>query len=273
MSPTEFSNYIKQRAIQQQIHHSHNNHNAPNANGHLGSIGPVSPARSLSPNPLSVAIMNGGNNTSATATNPLSSNGLSSESYFYSPNQTTTTMNTNHLYSPQQYGRNNLFDSNACPSAHFSSNATTNGMYSNSFGAIGSGGKYSPFLDSHNFYGMSQQQQQQNNGINIMGGGNGGGSAQHAMNGLSNGHLQSPHATMNGTGNVSIGNGVIGSGLSNVANNPNHGNPTIAPIGSPSSVNSQDTNNSSTGSGSKIIDGMNSFYSNAGPYQHLLVAN
>lgn len=268
MSPTEFSNYIKQRAIQQQIHHSHNNHNVPNTNGHLGSIGPVSPARSLSPNPLSVAIMNGAHN----AANTLPTNGLSSDSYFLSPSNTNSNINSNHLYSPQQYGRSNLFDSNALPSAHYTSNgSTTNGMYSNSFGAIGSGGKYSPFLDSQNFYGLSQQQQQQKNGINIMGGG----SAQHAMNGLSNGHLQSPHSTMNGgsgAGNVSIGNGIIGSGLSN-ATNPNLGNPSIAPIGSPNSVNSQDTTNSSTGSGSKIIDGMNSFYSNAGPYQHLLVAN
>lgn len=49
MSPTEFSNYIKQRQIQQQIHHSHGQ---TVANNHFGPIGPVSPSRSLSPNPL-----------------------------------------------------------------------------------------------------------------------------------------------------------------------------------------------------------------------------
>lgn len=49
MSPTEFSNYIKQRAMQQQLHHSHGH-----SNGHLGPIGAASPSRSLSPNPLSL---------------------------------------------------------------------------------------------------------------------------------------------------------------------------------------------------------------------------
>lgn len=48
MSPTEFSNYIKQRAMQQQLHHSH-------GGIHLG---PSSPSRSLSPNPLALGLPN-----------------------------------------------------------------------------------------------------------------------------------------------------------------------------------------------------------------------
>lgn len=48
MSPTEFSNYIKQRAMQQQLHHSH-------GGVHLG---PSSPSRSLSPNPLALGLPN-----------------------------------------------------------------------------------------------------------------------------------------------------------------------------------------------------------------------
>ena len=49
MSPTEFSNYIKQRQMQQQIHHSHGQ---PIAN-HFGH---VSPSRSLSPNHLNLTM-------------------------------------------------------------------------------------------------------------------------------------------------------------------------------------------------------------------------
>jgi protein Tob/BTG len=47
MSPTEFSNYIKQRAIQQQIHHHHHHHH---------QAAPPSPTgRSLSPNTAAAA--------------------------------------------------------------------------------------------------------------------------------------------------------------------------------------------------------------------------
>lgn len=53
MSPTEFSNYIKQRQQLQQ----HNNHYHQPANHHqnmYGAIGSVSPARSISPNPMAL---------------------------------------------------------------------------------------------------------------------------------------------------------------------------------------------------------------------------
>lgn len=47
MSPIVFSNYIKHRAMQQQLHYS-------NGSGHLGTVCPSSPSRSLSPNPLAI---------------------------------------------------------------------------------------------------------------------------------------------------------------------------------------------------------------------------
>lgn len=263
MSPTEFSNYIKQRAMQQQLHHSHNGHAAGNTNGHLGSIGPISPARSLSPSPLSVAIMNG------TTTNGIqlsSSNGLPNDSYFFPTS--SSDINTS-MYSPQQYGRNNLFDSNSvinCTSNHYSGNGPTNGVYSNNYGSIGSGGKYSPYLDANNFYGLPHQQQQPSNNVNSIG---------HSANSLSsNGHglhQQSLHPSLTG-GNMSIGNGIIGNGLSNL-NAGNNSASLIAPIGSPGNMNSQDGNTPTNSSGSKLLDTMSSFYSNPGPYQHLLVAN
>lgn len=58
MSPTEFSNYIKQRGMQQQLHHSNNAQGISN-NNYPGHMAPVSPSRSLSPNPSSMTFMNG----------------------------------------------------------------------------------------------------------------------------------------------------------------------------------------------------------------------
>lgn len=171
MSPTEFSNYIKQRAMQQQVHHSHSNGhnitpNPANVNAHMNTIGPVSPARSLSPNPLSVAIMNG-----ATNANNLSGRGMPNDSYFYSgasnpiPNNATN-MNTN-MYSPPQYGRNLFESTNPYASSNASLPTNTNNLgtnssfYSNNFGNIGNGSKYSPYMDTSSYYGLPNGQQQQ----------------------------------------------------------------------------------------------------------------
>lgn len=52
MSPTEFSNYIKQRQQMQQ-HNNHYHHHQPNHHQNIfGAIGSVSPSRSISPNPM-----------------------------------------------------------------------------------------------------------------------------------------------------------------------------------------------------------------------------
>lgn len=219
MSPTEFSNYIKQRAMQQQIHHSHNGHNmASNSiNGH--SMGPVSPARSLSPNPLSVAMMNGSPNNLPPRTMPT-------DSFFFSPQSATggttngSTMNST-IYSAasvapppppqqqQQYGRNNLFDSNniyasasaaiAAPIATVPNNTTigtNSSFYSNGYGNIGSASKYSPYIDTSNYYGLPNGQQP-SNGMNSMG------ATSPHINGMSNGHHQTLETNLN-AGNINL---------------------------------------------------------------------
>lgn len=57
MSPTEFSNYIKQRQQLQQ--HNHYHHQQPNHHQNMfGAIGSVSPARSISPNPMTQTMAN-----------------------------------------------------------------------------------------------------------------------------------------------------------------------------------------------------------------------
>lgn len=236
MSPTEFSNYIKQRAIQQQNHHSHSGPGAvtpvitaaSQANCHLSSIGPVSPDRSLSPNPLSVAIING-TTTTNTNTMPARSN-LSNEPYYYSKTAATATIgaangNTTSvagvsMYSPPppqtQFGRSNLFEAsnsfvNVSPQ---NTMATNSSFYSNGFGNIGNSvvataataaaattpaGKYSPYIDTNNYYGMSngQQQQQSSNKLNAIGA-----PASH-INGMTNGHHQTLESNLN-TGNINL---------------------------------------------------------------------
>lgn len=224
MSPTEFSNYIKQRAMQQQLHHSHNGHT--NA-GNLGPIGPVSPSRSLSPNPLSNAIMNG----SAIVKANLTNNSIQDPYFFAGGGPQNNTIGTN-LYTPHQFGRQNLFEAKAT-SSHFPTAA--NAGFSNGFGNMGSS-----FLDPNNFYGMgtapaAPQQHNNLNGINTIG---------------------------NGT---AIGLNGGGSGGLNITNTA-----AQTPISSPgnASINADSSTN-----GSKLLDGINSFYSSQGPYQHLLVAN
>lgn len=238
MSPTEFSNYIKQRAMQQQLHHSHNGHGG-NSSGHLGPIGPVSPARSLSPNPLS-ATFNGGVSAN------LSSAAMQ-DSYFYSSPNAGSTM-ASSVYPPHQFGRNNLFDS---PNA--SSHFPTSGMFSNNLNGLGNGGKYSSYLEPNNFWGSANGPQQHNNSLNPIG-------------------VMSPNV---GAANSNAGHLQLNGNLNAAAGNNGGIAPPQTSINSASgSNNSQDSHNAATsGSGSKLLDGMNSFYSSPGPYQHLLVAN
>lgn len=223
MSPTEFSNYIKQRAMQQQLHHSHNGHSPA---GNIGPIGPVSPSRSLSPNPLSSAIMNG---TNVVQTN-LTNNGMQDTYYFSGPNAAIGS----NLYTPHQFGRNNLFDSKG-PSTHFPT-----ATYSNGFGHMGSS-----FLDPNNFYGIGNGPAQQHNNAGVIG----------PIGGIS--------STGSHNGSLQLNGGAL--------NINNSGGSPQTPNNSPGSTSNSMENSSS--SGSKLLDGINSFYSNQGPYQHLLVAN
>ncbi|XP_055709505.1 protein Tob1-like [Phlebotomus papatasi] len=190
MSPTEFSNYIKQRAMQQQqLHHSHN-HNGSNGN-HLGPIGPASPSRSISPNPLTL--------------------GLGSDPYFF--------QNLNMSVYPQFGGPRSVFGD----SGHFGAHPPD--MYSSPMG------KFNSYQEPHNFY---------------------------SAGGLSTGQQ-----------------GVVGAG-GGLANSPSAATTTDTNAASGAAAGStQNAEGSSPGTSdsAKLLDGLNSFYTNAGPYQHLLVAN
>lgn len=216
MSPTEFSNYIKQRAMQQQVHHSHNNHNnmnTPNAtatNGHINPIGPVSPARSLSPSPLSIAIMNGG----TSSVNNLSTRNRSNHHHGAANNYENHNYDGHNymnsaMYSPP-YARNNLYDTTnpyavtaTTPAIPNNTNQmTTNpSFYSNGWnGSIGNAvnSKYSPYIDTSNYYGLpNSQQQQQSTTINSIG------SPSSHINGMTNGHHQTLESNLN-AGNINL---------------------------------------------------------------------
>nr|XP_014091874.1 protein Tob1 isoform X1 [Bactrocera oleae]XP_036224876.1 protein Tob1 isoform X1 [Bactrocera oleae]XP_036224878.1 protein Tob1 isoform X1 [Bactrocera oleae] len=302
MSPTEFSNYIKQRAMQQQqqqLHHGgHGGPNLAQPPNHFGPIGPVSPARSLSPNPLSLG---------------LGQNGATVDP-FYFPNMATMGMY------PQFNGHRNVFDT------HFHA-AENNALYGGGAAnpANGGHGKFNNYLDPHGFYGLGgnqhlqqaavvaaahqQQQQQQQSQMapppGVVGAPMSAQQQQQHMNGNSKHVVEKNGADNNSNGNNNSNNGITvtvsnGSSVAETTNTITNNavnstaNATTPTAVSPSplaaaaaaavaasaaaaaAANSsnqqqqqqQDSNNS------KLIDGLNSFYSNAaGPYQQLLVAN
>lgn len=228
MSPTEFSNYIKQRAIQQQSHHSHGGGAAAAAqttNTQLNSIGPVSPARSISPNPLPVAIIN--NTTTVTNSNSMSAQKiLPNDSYYYDSTTAiassgaaniNTAVSPTSMYSPSpltQFGRSNLFDANnsfgsAPPQNGANTIAINSSFYSNRHGNIGnavtattaiSAGKYSSYIDTSNYYALPNGQQQQQQSTNMLS--SLGAPASH-INGMTNGHHQTLEPNLN-TGNINL---------------------------------------------------------------------
>lgn len=226
MSPTEFSNYIKQRAMQQQLHHSHNG-NAAN----LGPIGPVSPSRSLSPNPLSTAIING------PAT--LSNTPIHDPYFFPSPNNGAIGTN---VYPTHQFGHSNPFDAKSA-TTHF----TTTG-FSNAFTSIGS-----TFIDPNGLYGLTSAGTQQHNSFGPM----------NSLGGITTPTLVT-HAGSSTPNQMPV-NG----------NAPNLGNAGLSvqtSISLPGNASNNISENNGGGA-SKLLDGINSFYSSQGSYQHLLVAN
>ncbi|XP_075158801.1 transducer of ERBB2 [Haematobia irritans] len=310
MSPTEFSNYIKQRAMQQQqIHHGHGH--SPNGAGgpvqpgsHFGPIGPVSPARSLSPNPLSLGLgQNGGGDP------------------FYFPNMTIG------MYPQFNNHHRNLFDA-----THFHG-TESNGLFAPTNNGVGHG-KFNNYLEPHSFYNMSgnlhmaQQHQQPQSPIAINGGGGGviGGPGHHVI-----GNVKNSNENITTSGKDSAGSGNVSVTVNSNSNNNNAANITVtvtngttndstavSPVPRDAAVttspntdrqntanavaavavaavtasaaannsNSSSSNNSTpqesstaastsnAAANSKIIDGLNSFYSNAtGSYQQLLVAN
>ncbi|EDW52824.1 protein Tob2 isoform X1 [Drosophila sechellia] len=290
MSPTEFSNYIKQRAMQQQMHHGHAV--VPSAGSSVtaayGGLDAVSPARSLSPNPLSLA---GNQNQSVS--------GSSADSYYY-PNMAI------NMY--PQYGTPRcLFES------HFSADVSSMGLYVSgtagaAVAAVGSVGanKYSTYLEPC-YYGSghannTQQHPQQQN----------------------RGGMDRPNSSESCFGlNVDCGSVVLEdssssssaaaatvavtiAGDSSAENSPlstptvaaiNVGKATSPPSNSTSSSSSHPTqqveqpssssgngngnananangnNGNNSNSNTKLIDGISAFYGTGSSYQQLLVAN
>ncbi|XP_019892945.1 protein Tob1-like [Musca domestica] len=292
MSPTEFSNYIKQRAMQQQqIHHGGHGH-SPNGVGgpgqpgnHFGPIGPVSPARSLSPNPLSLGMAQNGGDP------------------FYFPSMAMG------MYPQFNNHHRNLFDA-----THFHG-ADSNGLFAPTNNGVGHG-KFNNYLEPHGFYNiggnhhMAQQQQQQHQQPQspiAMNGGVGG--AHHSLGNMKASNIaeniakdsaagsnNSNSNTNNNAANitVTVTNGanestavspVPPASSANAAvtaantERQNAANAVVAAVAAVNNSTSQQDSSSSSNSSnasanSKLIDGLNSFYSNAtGSYQQLLVAN
>ncbi|KAL7030096.1 hypothetical protein ACKWTF_006517 [Chironomus riparius] len=146
MSPTEFSNYIKQRQQMQQHNNHYNHHQSNNHHQNMfGAIGSVSPARSISPNPMTLQMTN----DSSMHQNPFvfPSNGF------------------NNLNMYQSFGSpRNMFDG-----LNGSGNGNGNGNYNqfngNNDPLLFTPGKSSSFMDQQSNYCKipSQQQQQQQN--------------------------------------------------------------------------------------------------------------
>jgi hypothetical protein len=178
MSPTEFSNYIKQRQQLQQ----HNNHYHHQPNHHhqniFGAIGSVSPARSISPNPMT--------NLSSAMTNDSSMH----QNPFVFP---SNGFNLNMYHSPR-----GMFDGNMTTNG-----GGTSGNYNHFNGGSSNDpllftpGKCSSFMDQQsNFCKIPSQQQQ---------------GSQSAM-------PTSPQASANLIANGNNGNGAIGSSSSAASN-------------------------------------------------------
>jgi hypothetical protein len=120
MSPTEFSNYIKQRQQLQQ-HNNHYHHPASHHQNMYGAIGSVSPARSISPNPMALQMTP--NDSSMHQPNPFvfPSNGFNLNMYqsFGSPRNMFDSLNGGNY---NQFNANNanndslLFTSGNCSS-------------------------------------------------------------------------------------------------------------------------------------------------------------
>lgn len=117
MSPAEFSNYIKQRAMQQQMHTGHGVVSSTASIPSFSGSDMMSPTLSISPNPNAL----GNNQHTGTLSN-------SSDPFYYS--------NMGVLY-PQFRSQRNLFES------HFSTDNV--GLFAS--GATASASKYSKYLE------------------------------------------------------------------------------------------------------------------------------
>ncbi|KAH8408918.1 hypothetical protein KR009_003748 [Drosophila setifemur] len=264
MSPTEFSNYIKQRAIQQQMHHGHGV-GVPSTGSvsAFAGLDTVSPARSLSPNPLAL----GGGSCSQSTGGAIGGSAGAADPFYYS-NMAIG------LY-PQFGGQHSLFDS------HFNADAVGLGLFgTSSGGASAAASKYNAYLEPCYFSnGMTPHQQQ-----------------SVAMD-----HTNSSTESCFGL-DVDCGAGGVGVGgledagaaAAAVAISGESSSPDNSPIGTPTvgvvptltaaaaaaataaaSAGQQQSQESSSSAApnSKLIDGISSFYGTGSSYQQLLVAN
>jgi hypothetical protein len=145
MSPTEFSNYIKQRQQLQQ-HNNHYHHPASHHQNMYGAIGSVSPARSISPNPMALQMTP--NDSSMHQPNPFvfpSTNGFNLNMYqsFGSPR---------NMFDGLNGGNYNQFNANT--------NASNDPL-------LFTPGKCSSFMDQQPNYCKVPSQQQQNPQSNL----------------------------------------------------------------------------------------------------------
>ncbi|BFG00812.1 protein Tob1 [Drosophila madeirensis] len=255
MSPTEFSNYIKQRAIQQQMHHGHG---VVSSQGYA-ALDPVSPARSISPNPLAL----GGQ---------MATGAVAGDHFFY-PGVVMG------LYPPFN-GQRNLYES------HFNGDANM-AMFAGHphVNPVGGGAKYSTYMEAcyyPNGQHVSQQQQ--------LGGQMDNESCTYGLE-ADQCNIDEVGAASVGVG-VAAGAGAgAGAGDSSPDNSPIATPPvaampnqnsaavaattvdTAATAGPASPGVNQQQQQTESSSSSNLIDGINSFYGTGSSYQQLLVAN
>ncbi|EDW57437.1 uncharacterized protein Dvir_GJ18558 [Drosophila virilis] len=276
MSPTEFSNYIKQRAMQQQLHHGHSV--GGSSASAFGALDAVSPARSLSPNPLAL----GGNQSNGSGGGPATA---AAADPFYYPNISMG------LY-PQYNGQRSLFEPHFNPDAAslslFGGGAATAAAASNSFSTY-----LEPCYFANGHVNQQQQQQQQlknnlehtNSSESCFGletdcsiasagveeSGNSAGGAATGESSTDNSPIATPTA-----GVVPGLNTIAATAASTVsaANSAAAATATAAATTAATSngANTQDST-AAAASNSKLIDGLSSFYGTGSSYQQLLVAN
>jgi len=302
MSPTEFSNYIKQRAMQQQMHHGIGvvSSGGGSSVSAFGGLDAVSPARSLSPNPMSLGGNQnqvGGPNATGTSTDP-----------FYYPNMSIG------LY-PQFGNPRSLFES------HFSATdslglyvgggggggvgVTTAGVGSNGSANAGNGvaNKYSTYLEPC-YYGNNGQHPRTNGMDRSNGGENCFGlnvdcgvpmedssSSSSAAAAAAAVAVAVAIAGDSSTENSPLGTPTVGgaavtqattqantstTGTSTTNSTPSNTNNQQAQQPQQQQQAAQEQPSSSSGNNNnnnKLIDGISSFYGTGSSYQQLLVAN
>lgn len=165
MSPTEFSNYIKQRQQLQQ-HNNHYHHPASHHQNLYGTIGSVSPARSISPNPMALQM-------------------TPNDSSMHQPNPFVFPTNGFNLNMYQSFGSpRNMFDGiNGGNFSQFNGTASANND-----SLLFTPGKCSSFMDQQPNYCKNPSQQQQPNSQSTL---QGSPQGTNATNGIVNGSASS----------------------------------------------------------------------------------